>query len=115
MSRCFSSSNVVAALRPGGFRLMPALVLGVILAALPDAQGQYRVLFIGNSFTIGSGGGGVPGIFDRLAQAGGQPDPVTVMRAVGGQDFQFHSQDPTTQAAITSDQWTHVVLQNYST
>ena len=76
---------------------------------------QYRVLFIGNSFTIGSGGGGVPGIFDRLAQAGGQPDPDTVMRAVGGEDFQFHSADATTQVAIRSQAWTHVVLQNYST
>lgn len=96
-------------------RLMVALALAVMLAASPGAHAQYRVLFVGNSFTIGSGGGGVPGIFDRLAQAGGQPDPTTVMRAVGGQDFQFHSQDPTTQATIASDQWTHVVLQNYST
>ncbi len=90
-------------------------VLGVMLASSPCAHAQYRVLFIGNSFTIGSGGGGVPGIFDRLAQAGGHPDPTTVMRAVGGQDFQFHTQDSASQAAITYNQWTHVVLQNYST
>ncbi|HOY59431.1 MAG TPA: hypothetical protein PK640_15020 [Verrucomicrobiota bacterium] len=73
------------------------------------------MLFIGNSFTIGSGGGGVPGIFDRLAQAGGQADPITVMRAVGGQNFQYHSQDATTQSTLESQPWTHVVLQNYST
>jgi hypothetical protein len=90
--------------------------LGVLLLLMPLVlHAQHRVLFIGNSFTIGAGGGGVPGIFDRLAQAGGHADPDTVMRAVGGQDFQFHSQDPTTLAAIASQPWTHVVLQNYST
>lgn len=93
------------------------IALGLFLLVLPMefAHAQHRVLFIGNSFTIGSGGGGVPGIFDRLAQAGGHPDPTTVMRAVGGQNFQFHSQDATTQATINSQPWTHVVLQNYST
>jgi len=94
------------------------LLLGFLLCAplFPwAARAQHRVLFIGNSFTIGSGGGGVPGIFDRLAQAGGHPDPDTVMRAVGGTDFQYHSQDAATQTAIQSQPWTHVVLQNYST
>lgn len=80
-----------------------------------EARGENKVLFIGNSFTIGSGGGGVPGIFDRLAQAGGQADPTTVMRADGGVDYQYHSTNATTQTAITSQPWTHVVLQNYST
>jgi hypothetical protein len=93
------------------------VILCLLLAGFAPGslRAQHRVLFIGNSFTIGSGGGGVPGIFDRLAQAGGHPDPVTVMRAVGGEDFQFHSADATTQAAIRSQAWTHVVLQNYST
>lgn len=90
-------------------------MLALALLGPAAAEAQYRVLFIGNSFTIGSGGGGVPGIFDRLAQAGGHPDPTTVMRAVGGQNFQFHAQDATTQATIASQPWTHVVLQNYST
>lgn len=78
-------------------------------------QAEFKVLFIGNSFTIGSGGGGVPGIFDRLAQAGGHEDPTTVMRAVGGVDYQYHSQDPTTLTTINSEARTHVILQNYST
>lgn len=98
-------------------------VLGVIWALMfaigwgqpITAHAEYKVLFIGNSFTIGSGGGGVPGIFDRLAQAGGQENPTTVMQAVGGMDYQFHSQDPAALAAIQSQPWTHVVLQNYST
>ena len=94
-----------------------AALLAAVLAFVcpPIAHAQHRVLFIGNSFTIGSGGGGVPGIFDRLAQAGGQVDPTTLMQAVGGQDFQYHSQNATTLATIASQPWTHVILQNYST
>lgn len=91
----------------------PLLLIGLALPTLTLAQN--RVLFIGNSFTIGSGGGGVPGIFDRLAQAGGHANPDTVMAAVGGQDYEYHSQAPATQSAITSQPWTHVILQNYST
>lgn len=30
-------------------------------------------------------------------------------------DFQFHAEDSATQTAIQSQQWTHVILQNYST
>ncbi len=72
------------------------------------------MLFIGNSFTIGSSAP-VSEIFDRLAQAGGHDDPTTVIRAVGGRDYEFHATDPDSQAAITSRQWTHVILQNFST
>ena len=90
-----------------------AWLLAILLPL--TARGEFKVLFIGNSFTIGSGGGGVPGIFDALAQAGGHENPTTVMRAVGGVDYEFHSLDATTQATIASQPWTHVVLQNYST
>lgn len=98
-------------------------IASVAIAALVPLIGyaQNKVLFIGNSFTEGTGGdgtpaaGGVPGIFDAMAQAGGHLDPVTVMRFEGGEDFEFHDGSTTTQNAITSDQWTHVVLQNYST
>ncbi len=85
------------------------------------SQAENRVLFIGNSFTQGTGGaraaaaGGVPGILDRLAQAGGHEDPQIVMRAVGGMDFEFHATDADTLAAIESEAWTHVIIQNYST
>jgi hypothetical protein len=104
--------------RHGFWRLGPLLTIAfwVLQIAMPSAAiAEFKVLFIGNSFTIGSGGGGVPGIFDRLAQAGGQSDPTTVMQAVGGMDYQFHSQDPAALAAINSQPWTHVILQNYST
>ncbi|MDF3130905.1 hypothetical protein P0Y35_16965 [Kiritimatiellaeota bacterium B1221] len=76
------------------------------------ASAELKVLFIGNSFTIG-GGKSVPTIFDALANAAGQEDPTTVMRAVGGKDYKYHYQNSLSH--IQSDQWTHVVLQNYST
>lgn len=80
-----------------------------------EVSAELKVLFIGNSFTYGYGSTtGVPDLFDRLARAGGQADPVTLMQAIGGADFQDHAGDPGTLAAINSEDWTHVVLQNYS-
>ncbi len=102
------------------FMLIHRLVRLALIVALAGAgtqmlSAQNRVLFIGNSFTIGSGGGGVPGIFDRLAQAGGHADPDTVMQATGGVDFKYHYESAATLATIASKPWTHVILQNYST
>ncbi len=72
------------------------------------------VLFIGNSYTYGSGGThSVPDIFDALANAAGEEDPTTVMRAVGGMDYKFHYED--SQSQIAAQVWTHVILQNRST
>jgi hypothetical protein len=77
---------------------------------------ERQVLFIGNSFTQGSPvPGGVPELFDRLAQAGGQGDPVTVMSAVGGTDFRYHATNATTRSHLASRAWTDIILQNYST
>ena len=87
---------------------------------LSPVTAQNRVLFIGNSFTIGSGDGrtetvgGVPAIFDALARANDHADPKTVKRAVSGMDFEFHAGNTITQNAISSEQWTHVILQNLS-
>ncbi len=95
-------------------RLSTFALLGALLTA-HWAQAEYKVLFIGNSFTIGSGGvKSVPDIFDALAIAAGQEDPTTVMRAVGGQDYQYHYQNSVI-GYIDAQAWTHVVLQNYST
>ncbi|WP_309381908.1 DUF4886 domain-containing protein [Cerasicoccus frondis] len=78
------------------------------------ANAENKVLFLGNSFTMGGGGArSVPGIFDALARAAGQDDPTTVMAAVGGKDYQYHYENHQTQ--IASQSWTHVVMQNYST
>jgi hypothetical protein len=77
------------------------------------AAAEVKVLFIGNSFTAGSGGTqSVPAIFDALANAAGQEDPTTAIRAVGGTDYEYHYTNSMTN--IQSDQWTHVVLQNHS-
>lgn len=84
-----------------------------VLLLLVSAQAETKVLFIGNSFTIG-GTASVPTIFDRLAQAGGHGDPLTVMRAVGGTDFQYHAGNALTLETINSEDWDYVVLQNYS-
>lgn len=86
--------------------------MAILLSA--SVMAEDKVLFIGNSFTIG-GTASVPTIFDCLAQAGGRGDPSTIMRAVNGSDFQFHSEDSTTQAVIDSQEWKYVVLQNFST
>ena len=92
----------------------------VTFVAIGSAEAQNRVLFIGNSFTLGWSDemaqmvGGVPAIFDALARAGGHHDPATEMRALAGVNFEFHATDLATQNAITSQQWTHVVLQNRS-
>ncbi|MGK0187125.1 MAG: hypothetical protein ACI9R3_002911 [Verrucomicrobiales bacterium] len=100
-----------------GTRFLFPIITSCVLA---PAEAQNRVLFIGNSFTIGwSNGvtqtvGGVPVIFDALARAGENDDPDTVMSAVAGMNFEFHVDNPTTQHAITSRKWTHVVLQNRS-
>lgn len=96
------------------------MLLPVLLVFQPATFAQNRVLFVGNSFTHGTGGegafavGGIPTIFDAMARAGGHVDPVTVSRTVGGADYEHHSGDITTLATINLDQWTHVVLQNYS-
>lgn len=101
------------------FILLAATVIG--LASVVSAQP--KILFIGNSFTYGAsdatnktmGLGGVPALFGLLAQASGHAKPITAMTAPGGTDFRFHNSDPAALAAISSQPWDYVVLQNYST
>ncbi|RYD45930.1 MAG: hypothetical protein EOP85_08430, partial [Verrucomicrobiaceae bacterium] len=102
------------------FRKSSLLPFGLTVFAVSCIPGVLRaedkILFLGNSFTFGDGGtASVASIFDRLAVAGGHEDPTTEMRAVGGQGFQFHENDATSQSMINSRQWTHVIIQNYST
>ena len=86
----------------------------ISFVAITSASAANKVLFIGNSYTFGSGGThSVPDIFDALANAAGHEDPTTVMRAVGGKDYKFHYQNSLEQ--IRQSLWSHVVLQNYST
>jgi hypothetical protein len=84
------------------------------LSCFNTTQAANKVLFIGNSYTYASGGTvSVPEIFDALANAGGQDDPLSVMRAVGGKDFEYHFNY--SQTEIAQEPWTHVILQNQST
>ncbi len=90
-----------------------ALLLTSLLVT-HSALAENKVLFIGNSYTFGSGGTqSVADIFDTLAIAGGHEDPTTVMRAVGGKDYKFHFEN--SLEFIQQEPWTHVILQNYST
>jgi hypothetical protein len=100
------------------------IFLLLVAIGLPSAvSAQPKILFIGNSFTYGGSDatnktmklGGVPALFSLLAQAGGQPKPETKMITAGGQDFRYHNSHPATLAAIKSQPWDYVVLQNYST
>lgn len=93
-------------------RLFACLVTSLLITH--SAPAENKVLFIGNSYTFGSGGTqSVPDIFDALANAGGQEDPTTVTRAVSGKDYKYHYQNSTSH--IQQEQWTHVILQNLST
>jgi hypothetical protein len=81
-----------------------------------------NILFIGNSFTQGSGDetvsepGGVPFLFAELALAAGQERPQTQLCALGGRRFSDHMDDETgALTAIREGGWDHVVLQGYST
>jgi hypothetical protein len=92
---------------------LASIAVAAALFLAGTALAETKVLFIGNSFTMGSTAS-VPTIFDRLAQAAGIEDPTTVMQAVGGMDFQFHNSDATAISAINSQDWDFVVLQNFS-
>lgn len=90
-----------------------SIAAAVALLSVTIARSETKVLFIGNSFTMG-GTASVPTIFDRLVQASGIEDPTTVMRGVGGTDFQFHNSDATSISTINSQLWDYVILQNFS-
>ncbi|MEO8590419.1 MAG: DUF4886 domain-containing protein [Flavobacteriales bacterium] len=88
-------------------RLAPFVLL---LAALPVRAQQTAVLFIGNSYTYVND---LPDMFRQIALSLG--DTVsTGMQAPGGYTLQDHTYDPATQAAIASQQWDYVVLQEQS-
>jgi len=95
------------------------LCLLLITAATSTiCQAQYKVLFIGNSYTFGRNSTedieeSVPDIFMALATAGGHSPIQVEMAAVSGQDFRYHFEN--SQSNISQEQWTHVILQNRST
>jgi hypothetical protein len=81
-----------------------------------------KILFAGNSFTIGNGdqavveAGGVPFLVAELAEAAGLERPATRLCALGGRKFSDHMADETgALTAIREGGWDFVVLQGYST
>lgn len=106
--------------------------IGLMALSLGSAQAQQTrsILFIGNSFTFGSGSavrfwrantvtdlngdgiGGVPALFKSFTdQAGLRYDVYLETR--GGQAFDFHLKEK--RAEITSHAWDVVVAHSYST
>ena len=67
-----------------------------------------RVLFIGNSLTAWND---LPEVVGRLAEADGQPRPVTRMVAVGGYSLEDHWNQGDARRAIAEGVWHAVVLQ----
>jgi hypothetical protein len=78
-----------------------------------------NVLFIGNSFTFGAGaplvrlGGGVPKLFEAIADAEGKKVDAYAVTA-GGKDWTYHLDQPVTAEALAARTWDWVVLQDYS-
>ncbi len=85
-----------------------------------------NVLFVGNSLTYvprenlkvgkavelnGGPGGGVPGLFEALAVAGGKT-PVVSMETVAGRNLAFHY---ASRRTLIDQSWDVVVLQDFST
>lgn len=108
--------------------LASALALAAIVAASPS-QAHERILFVGNSFTMGANSsalryradsvtalgegniGGIPAIFVRFAQQAGL-DWEASHELRGGTDFAYHLAEK--REAIDTP-WDVVVLQQYST
>ncbi|MES2570114.1 MAG: hypothetical protein V4710_08670, partial [Verrucomicrobiota bacterium] len=105
-----------------------AAVLGLLPARPAEAT---SILFVGNSFTQsagnagqsynstgiidanGTGIGGVPGIFKKLALEGGFPEVNVTIEAVGGETLAYHYANKARVLGGTA--WDWVVLQEYST
>ena len=102
---------------------LPALLFPLVAVAA-------NILFVGNSFTHGdiapvktynaaaitdangTGYGGVPGIFKKLATEGGFAGVNVTIEAVSSQTLAYHHAN---KAAIIGQPWDWVVLQEYST
>ncbi len=110
-------------------RPIPSALLLLLATTSIGCAAPLTVLFVGNSFTHGNespvlhynrtsitdangtGHGGVPGIFQKLATEGGYAVAVTI-EAVSGQALSYHVEN---KAAIIGAGWDWVVLQEHST
>lgn len=101
------------------FLLSLLLSCGLSLNAQDKAP---HYLFIGNSFTIGSGDknttslNGVPGMVALLAEAGGHVKPDVMKCTQAGYSLQDHLNNTRKwEAFVDKRPWSAVVLQEYST
>ena len=111
------------------FRMAAVAAAMSALAAPAAAWAAERILFVGNSFTLGaaspvwkyradsvtdlnrSGVGGVPALFKAFTEQAGL-DYAVSLETMGGTDLGFHLRE---RAALIDAPWDHVVLQSYST
>ena len=94
------------------------LVATIAVAAQPTQSARpvrsctTRVLFLGNSYTYFND---VPAIVSELAKAGHQCRVETRMVAPGGKTLKDHWDSAASRAALNSEAWDFVVLQDQST
>lgn len=106
-------------------RLTILLLPAVLCLSSLNTGAQTNILFVGNSFTQGSGynsagitdengtsNGGVPGIFKKMASDLGYSCNVSI-EAVSGMTLDYHYTNKS--AIIGQAKWNLVVLQDYST
>jgi hypothetical protein len=91
-----------------------------VAATTTNSSGADNILFVGNSFTIGSSAptvsknGGVPMLVEQIARAKGKLLASSALMA-GGKDWSYHLAQPETAVMLRAKNWTWVVLQDYST
>lgn len=96
-----------------------AVVLLALLTAVTAQAQPKNVLFYGNSFTLGFGSTrSVNALFDDIAVAAGQEDPLVQSAAASGQSIGWHL-DNNTNAIFTlippDRDWDFIVMQEHST
>ena len=86
----------------------------------PPVESGKRLLFFGNSFSLGDD---VPGHVGSLAALDGHPAPLVVADLMGGTDLAYHigqvddypANNVTHASLAGTNTWDHVIIQGYST
>lgn len=103
---------------PAGGAIGVSVLLSILMLAAP-ATAEMKLLFYGNSYTLGSWSDrSVPDLVNDIAVAAGQENPHVVMAAVGGWSLADHLATNTgviTTGIPAGQTWDYVILQDYST
>lgn len=92
----------------------------ILLLSFPLPCWAENVLFVGNSYTIGSRqdpiaeAGGVPKYVEEIAASKGKT-LATKTVATRSKDLAYHLQQPSTEDALKAEKWNWIVLQELST